>query len=193
MAQDDIAPEHHLAVPGRDFPLDFSQKVEIHAALADPLAKSFALAATQIPRLIAAHVEKAAGKVRQQFIVKLADELDGVRMIRRQRRRETQEIAGWTFVWCRNFREFAQRRVFEPATQMAERILVWHEVNAQFAATRIKLANLPAGQSPPTAPHGLVIAIGERVLDVELKLVDLEIGQMFDELEKRLQLRHAPA
>ena len=41
------------------------QPVEIHAALAAPLAVLAAPAETELPRLVAADVEKFAGKVRQ--------------------------------------------------------------------------------------------------------------------------------
>ena len=76
---------------------------------------------------------------------------------------------------------------------MAEGILVRHEVNAEFAAARVELADFRAGQRAPALPDGFVFAIGERVFGVELQFVDFEIGEMFGEIEQRFQLRHAAA
>ena len=76
---------------------------------------------------------------------------------------------------------------------MAEGILVRHEVNAEFAAARVELADFRAGQRAPALPDGFVFPVGERVLGVKLQLVDFEIGKLFGEVEQRFQLRHAAA
>src|SRR5258708_38974215 len=83
--------------------------------------------------------------------------------------------------------------MFKKVTQMAERILVRHEVNAQLAAARVEDLNFLGRERAPALPDGFVVAIGKRVLGVKLQLVDLEIRKFFREVEQRFQLRHAAA
>ena len=45
--------------------MNLFQKVEINTAFTEPLTKLFALAATQIPGLIAADIESLAREIRQ--------------------------------------------------------------------------------------------------------------------------------
>ena len=78
-------------------------------------------------------------------------------------------------------------------TQVAEGILVRHEVNAEFAAARVEDLDFPGGERAPALPDGFVFAISERVLRVKLQLVDFEIGKFFGEVEQRFQLRHSAA
>jgi len=54
-------------------------------------------------------------------------------------------------------------------TASGRRNLVGHEVNAQLLAARVELANFLAGQRAPALPDGSVMAVGERVLGIELK------------------------
>src|SRR5207247_2610650 len=139
--------------------------------------------AAQVPRLVAADVEETARKVRQQLVVKPAKKFDRARMIRRKCRGESEEIAGRTLARPGDFCEFSQARMFEKVAQVAEGILVWHEVNAELATVRVERPNLGRRQRAPVPPGALVFAVGERVLGVELELVYLEIGQMLNEFE----------
>ena len=76
---------------------------------------------------------------------------------------------------------------------MTEGILVRNQVNAEFAATRIKFADFFAGQCAPALPDGFVLAVGERVLGVKLQLVDFEISEMLGEIEQCFKFGHAAA
>ena len=77
--------------------------------------------------------------------------------------------------------------------EVAEGILVGHEVNAQLPAVRVELADFIAGQRAPALPDGWVMAIGECVLGIELKFVDFEIGEVPDQFEQCFELWHATA
>ena len=77
--QNDVAPEHHRFAARGNFAVNLFQKIEIDPAFAFGFAKLFALATAQVPGLVAADVEEPAGKVRQQFIVKSAQERAGCR------------------------------------------------------------------------------------------------------------------
>ena len=114
-------------------------------------------------------------------------------MVRRERRRAAEKIFRLGFVRLGNFTEFFQSRVFEKIAQMAEGILVRHEVNAEFAAARVEDLDFLRRQRAPALPDGFVFSVGERVFGVKLQLVDFEIGQFFREVEQRFQLRHAAA
>ena len=83
--------------------------------------------------------------------------------------------------------------MFEKTLQVAEGILVGHEVNAKLLAARVELANFLAGQRTPALPDGLVMAVGERVFGIELKFVDLEIGKVLDQFEQCFELGHPAA
>ena len=103
------------------------------------------------------------------------------------------EFAARVFVRLGNLGEFFEPRMFQEIAQVAEGILVRHQVNAEFPAARVELADFLAGQRAPALPDGFVFAIGERVFGVELQFVDFEIGEMFGEFEQRFELRHATA
>src|SRR5258708_23015544 len=83
--------------------------------------------------------------------------------------------------------------MFEKIAQMAEGILIWHEINSEFAAARVEDLNCLGSQCAPALPDGFVLRVGKRVLGVKLQLVDLEIGKFFGEVEQGFQFRHAAA
>ncbi len=114
-------------------------------------------------------------------------------MIRCERRRTPKEFTAGVFVRFGNFGEFLEAGTFQKIAQMAEGILIGHEINAEFTTARIEPANFRAGQSAPALPNGFVTAIGERMFSVELQLVDFEIGEMLSKIEQRFQFRHASA
>src|ERR1035441_7044627 len=105
-------------------------------------------------------------------------------MIRRERRRTADKFAAGVGVRSGDLGEFFKPGMFEKIPQVAEGILVWHEVNAEFAAARFELANFLPGQRAPAFPDELVMAIRERVLGVELKFVDFKIGKVLDQFKQ---------
>ena len=129
--QNDVAPEHHGLAPRGNLPVDLLEKIKINPAPAFCGAQFPASTFAQIPSLIAADVEKAAGKIRQQFVVKTPQEGQGAGMIRGQRGRTAEKVSGLGFVRLGQLAELFQSRVGEKIAQMPERILVRHEVNAQ--------------------------------------------------------------
>ncbi len=106
--QNDVAPEHHFFAARGNFAVNLFQEIQIDPTFAAFIAKLFALAAAQIPGLVAADVEEFARKVRQQFIVKTVQKREGAGMIRRQRRRPADKFAARVFVRLGNFRELLQ-------------------------------------------------------------------------------------
>src|SRR5690606_19660742 len=137
--------------------------------------------------------EKRAAKIRQQFVVKFPQKRKRSRIIRRERGRISKERTIRAFVRFGNFREPFPFGISEKFAEMAEGILIRHEIDSKFAATRIKPANLTRGERAPGLPHGLVLAVCKRVFGVELEFVDLEIRQLIDELQQRFNLWNAAA
>ena len=133
-----------------NFAMNLFQEIEIDAAFAFGLAQPPALAQPEVPGLVAADVEALAGEMRQQFVVKPAQKRQGAGVIGRERGRVAQECAAGSFVRVLgNFRQLLQRRIFEPITQVAERVLVRDQVNAELAAARVELQDFLAGQRAP--------------------------------------------
>src|SRR5881396_710099 len=85
----------------------------------------------------------------------------------------------------------AELGMFEPMAKMAEGILIGHKIDAEFAATSVEFADIVASDRAPIAPDWFIMRVGEGVLGVDLKFVDLELGEMIDEVEKSRELRHA--
>src|SRR5882724_562384 len=187
MVENDVAPKHHLATAGGDFAMDFLQEVEIDAAFAFRLAEPLALAAAEVPGLIAANVEASAREMGQKLIVQLAQEGQGAGVVRGEGGGIAQKFTARAFVRFVDFGQLFQRRIFKPATQMAEGILVWDEVNAEFAALGVELQNFVAGERTPIAPNGFVVAVGKSVLGVELKFVYFEVGEVARQIEQGLE------
>ena len=126
--------------------------------------------------------------MRQQFIEQLAQKGQGAGMIRSEGGRIAQEGAAFAFVGLLDLGKFLQRRMFEPVTQMPERVLVRHKINAELAATGVQLEDFVAGERSPAAPDWFVVAIGEGVLGVELELIDFEIGEVINQIEQRMEV-----
>ena len=183
-------PAGNANVASGDFAMDLFEEINIDAAFAFRRAQGFALAAAQVPGLVAADVEARAGEVRQQFIEQFAQKGERAGMIRSEGGRIAQERSALAFVGLLDLGEFLQRRIFEPVTQMSERVLVRHKINAEFAAASVELQNLVTRERPPAAPDGFVISVGERVLGVKLEVIDLQLGQLIDQRQERGRGRH---
>ena len=128
--------------------MNLFQEIEIGAAFTAPLANCLALAAAQVPSLVATDIEEPARKVREQFIVELAEKGQGGGMIRRKRGGVADKSAARVFVRPGNLGKFLEFWMLKEISQVAEGILVWNQVNAKFAAARIQLAD-PAPVSAP--------------------------------------------
>src|ERR1017187_6329960 len=81
---------------------------------------------TAVPRLIAADVEARAGEMRQELIKEPAQEGQGVRMVGRQSRRVAHISTARAFIRLGDLGQLLQRRILQPVSQVAERILVRH-------------------------------------------------------------------
>src|ERR1035438_9557983 len=169
--QDDVAPEHHAFAARGNFAVDFVQEIEIDPAFAQSLAKLFALAAPQIPGLVAADVEKPARKIGQQCIVKTAQKWQRAGMIWRERCWPADKFSTRVFIRRGNLGQFFQTWMLQQIAHMAERILVRHKINAEITAARVERADFGGGQRAPALPGGYVFAIGERMLRVDRKSV----------------------
>src|SRR5690242_1253466 len=91
------------------------------------VAKFLALSLAQIPGFIAADVEKITRKIRQQFIVKTAQEGQGAGMIRGKRGRTAEKImiscsdfSAFGLVRFGDFPKLLQPSVFQQVTQVAK-------------------------------------------------------------------------
>ena len=96
--QNDVAPEHHRFAARGNFALNLFKKLQINFSFAEPVAKLFALAATQIPSFVAADVKELAGKVGEQFIIESAQKGNRAGMIRREGGRMADEFLAVIFV-----------------------------------------------------------------------------------------------
>ncbi len=71
--------------------------------------------------------------------------------------------------------------VREPPLEMAEGVLVGHQLDAVVGAGQIEPAHVVEGHRRRIGPDGSVIPVGERVLGVELKLVEATDRQALDQ------------
>ena len=78
--------------------MNFFQKFQVDPALALPIALRFAPALAQIPGFVAADIEKSAGKIGQQFVIKSPQEAQGARMLRGECRWAAEKIFRFGFV-----------------------------------------------------------------------------------------------
>ena len=84
--------------------------------------------------------------------------------------------------------------MFQPALHMPKRILIRHQIDQPLPAIRIQLADFLRGKRARILPHIAMIAIRERVLDVELKLIDLPTAEQIDQrFERRHRRNFVPA
>ncbi len=92
-----------------------------------------------------------------------------------------------------HFGQSSVARQLEPARQMSKRILVWHQLDEALCAVRIQRQDFLAGHRRCILPGFGMVAIGERVLGIQLELVDLPGRQPVDQVVQRLHLRHLAA
>src|SRR3954463_11590094 len=105
-------------------------------------------------------------------------------MTGRERKRPAHDLSPRQSPGLCDLGQRTQRTVFQEMTQMAEGILVRHQIDSQLRATGGKLRNVLTGNSPPLAPDRFVLGIGERMFDVELKLIDLPVSEILDQFEE---------
>ena len=72
--------------------------------------------------------------------------------------------------------------VLQPALHVAETVAVGHELHMAGATEPVEVAHLRGGEGRRGGPHLLVVAVGERVLHVEVDLVHLPRRQAGDQL-----------
>jgi hypothetical protein len=73
----------------------------------------------------------------------------------------------------------------QPALQVAERILIGHQLNEALSAIGVEGQDLLAGDGRRVLPDCAVVTVGEGVLGVQLDLVELPTGELVDEAEER--------
>ena len=142
-------------------------------------------------RLVTADVHLPAREVREQLLQQLVDERDRAGIGRAQ-----GAVQAAVRVEDRRIVVLAQRpvaRVDHPAGQVAEGVLVRHQLDVALAAVGVQLHHLLAGHRRPVVPHLAVVAVGESVLGVELELVDLPLGEQVDQAVQAFHGRHPVA
>src|ERR1035438_1831508 len=99
------------------------------------------------------NIEARAGEMRQKLIKEFAHEGQGARMVGRQGCWVAHISAARAFVGLGDLSQLLQRRIFQPITQMPERVLVRHQVNPQRPAPRGQLQYLLACKRPAATLH----------------------------------------
>jgi hypothetical protein len=84
-----------------------------------------------------------------------------------------------------------EARMLEKTAEVTERILVGDKVDAKLATPPVEPLNIAGRESAGFAPDRFVSPVSERVFGVKLELVDLEIGELFDELQQRFDRWHS--
>src|SRR6266850_875818 len=85
--QNNVAPEHHLAIARGNLLIDFFEKIDVHCTFTFCFTDLLTLASTQVPGFIATDVEIVTGKMGKQLIKEPADKIHRAGMIGRQRGR----------------------------------------------------------------------------------------------------------
>ena len=137
------------------------------------------------PRLVAADVDLPAGEVRQQLLQQLVDQRDRPGIGRAQGAEHAP-----VRVKDRRIVVLAQGAVAgmdHPARQVAEGVLIRHQLDVALAAVGVEVDHLLAGHRRPAGPHLPVVAVGEGVLGIELELIDLPLAEQIDQV---VQGRH---
>jgi hypothetical protein len=81
----------------------------------------------------------------------------------------------------------------QPARHVAEGVLVRHQLDAALLAEGIQPQDVLAGHRRRGGPHVGVAGVGEGVLGVQLKLVDLPASEQVHKLAQRLERRYLVA
>ena len=140
-------------------------------------------------------------KIREQLVVKSAEERNRAGMIWSERGRAAEKFTSGgiaAFVRLGNFGELFKFWMFEKIAQVAEGILVWHEVNAEFAAACSEDLDFLCCWSAPNsfARRVWYFRSGERVLGAVPRCSSLILKSESFSGEGRaaaFQLRHAAA
>src|SRR5262245_38783529 len=114
-------------------------------------------------------------------------------MARSERERPPHELSPRKLPGALDLGQVPKSSVFEPMAKVTERILVWDKINSKFTATCVEFQNLFCADCSPILPYFAVARIGEGMLGVKLKLIDLKVRQLVSQSEQRLQSRHASA
>ena len=150
------------------------------------------LAEPEIVGLVAADVEPRAREVRQQLAVQPVEEREPLGG-RCERERSLRDLSPRQLDPAGRLRERAVALVDEPALEVTEAVLVRDQGDEALAAIRVELADLLGGERRGRGPDLAVCGIRERVLDVELELVDLPAREQVDQRAQRGHRRHLVA
>src|ERR1043166_2210300 len=129
----------------------------------------------------------------EQFVVETAQELHGSWILRRDCERPADFVSPGKGPGLIGFCKMTQGTVFEPGTEMTEGVLVGDEIDAEFAAAGVELQDFFARDGAPRFPDLFVLRISEGMFGVELKFVDLEVGEFIDETEQGFEAGDASA
>jgi len=170
--QHDVAPELHPVPTRRDERVHAAQVLQVDALDAALVARGLRTAAPEVERLVEADVEALRAKTRQQLVVKVLEQRDrgGVRQVERvgllvQAERVVDALG--------HFGQTPVARVLQPAVEVPEALLVRRQLDPEGRAAVVERAHLGRRQSVGVAPDLLVARVRERVLDVELQVIDL--------------------
>jgi hypothetical protein len=169
MAQD-VSPEEHLASFGVKAVEQAPQVLEVYAPPAARAHRFAAPALSQLEGLVAADVDAAAGEVLHQLAHQLQGEAGVVLGGCENTRGELTAVRPHETV--RFFCAMPVSLAAQPATHVAEAVLVGDQLDSRAAAVRVEPAYVCGRQRRRAPPHALVLAVREAVLRVELEMVD---------------------
>ena len=163
--------------------------LDVHALLAVARDAFLALPVSEVERLVAVHVDTTRREVRQE----LREQLERERGVLRRRRehRRLHPVTGDRLEAVGRLRPAPVRLVREPARHVPEAVLVGHELDAVLGAERVEPPHVLRRDRRRVAPHDLVVGVRERVLGVELDVVDARDRADADEPLERVARRDA--
>lgn len=200
VAEGDVGPEHGAPAVTLDDRVHGAEPVEVDggpAATGHGVARS---ALAHVVGLVAADVDERRGEAGEELVEEVFDEGERARVGGAERVRallgDAPVVVGLEGPFGGLALDFREGRVAgqaEPAAQMAEAVLVGGEFDASLAAVRVEFADFLRGDGRGVAPDLLVVCVSERVLGVELEVVEFEALHLVDEGAERVHRRHLVA
>ncbi len=195
MIENNIAPHlNALAVRLRQR-IAVIHPIDIHLPYADLLCKLPRPPLAQVPTLIATNIKLPAAEVRRELVIHI---------FQKRLRRRIGDAQGPGIITpsghARLFQlvriclgEVPKRGPLQNFVKVPQRRQRRNKINVPRPARRIEQQNLLRRERRRVIEHLRMPAKLKRVLDVNLKLVVLEMTKIIDQLQQRIDCRHLPA
>ena len=187
-----VAPELHPVVAPADQLVDPAQELEVDPHRAALGAGPGRAPAAEIEGLVEPGVERAAGEAGEELVEEVGQQVQAPRVGGAQAER-LRPVAERVLDPLRDLGERPVAVVDQPPVQVAEAVLVRHQLDEAAPAVGVEGADVRRRQRAGLRPDLFVPPVGEGVLGVELELVELELGQQLDQAEELGERRHPAA